>query len=216
MEVSNKELFAKVFIWLFFGLILTFGVGYYIQDNENIIQNIFGTSNYLILWIIELVLAIFLSMRIHKMSPVVAGSLYLGYSALTGLTFATLFLTYELTSIIFVFGITSIVLLIFGLIGYFTKIDLTKIGTFLFIGLIGIIIASVVSIFVESVALNLFLIIIGIIIFTGYIAYDIQMLKRRIYTAKYVESLAIFGAFQIYLDFINLFIELLRLFGREK
>ena len=213
--VETNRVFSKVFLWLFVGLLITFGTGYAIQYNEPLLNNIFSGGSYIIIWIAEIVIAIVLSIRIHKMSPTTAKVLYLLYTALTGLTFATIFIAYNIESIIIVFGITSLIMLVFGILGYKTNIDLTKISTFLIIGLIGIILASVISLFVESVALNLGIIIVSIIIFVGYIAYDIQMIKRRAYGIQDEDSLAVYGAFQLYLDFINIFIDLLRLFGRD-
>lgn len=216
MELSNNKLFSKVFMWLAIGLIITFGIGYGVSLNEKLLVNVMSPNTYLILCIATIVIAIFLSVRIHKMSGIVASILYILYTALTGLTFGILFITYSIDSIIFVFGITAVVLLIFGLIGYFTKIDLTKIGTFLFAGVIAILFAYILSLFIHSANFNLAIVILSIIIFMGYIAYDIQMIKRNLYTANNEHSLAIFGAFQLYLDFINIFVDLLRLMGREK
>ena len=213
--LNTNSVFSKVFLWLCIGLMITFGTGYAIQYNEPLLNNIFSVWSYIIIWIAEIVIAIVLSIRIHKMSPTTAKVLYLLYTALTGLTFATIFIAYNIESIIIVFGITSLIMLVFGILGYKTNIDLTKISTFLIIGLIGIILASVISLFVESVALNLGIIIVSIIIFVGYIAYDIQMIKRRAYGIQDEDSLAVYGAFQLYLDFINIFIDLLRLFGRD-
>ncbi len=215
MELSNNKIFSKVFMWLAVGLLITFTVGYGVSLNTKVLANVMSSNTYLILCIATIVIAIFLSVRIHKMSSVVATGLYLLYTALTGLTFGVLFITYSITSIIFVFGITALVFLIFGLIGYFTNIDLTKLGVFLFAGIIAIIVGYIISLFINSPGFNLAIIIISIIIFMGYIAYDVQMIKRNLYVASSEHSLAIYGAFQLYLDFINIFVDLLRLFGKE-
>ena len=120
-----------------------------------------------------------------------------------------------MSSIIFIFLITALVFLIFALIGYFTKINLTKLGTILFMGLIGILIASIINIFVQSQTFDLILVIIGIIVFIGYIAYDINKVKRLEGQID-EDKLSIIGALELYLDFINLFIRLLQLFGKNK
>lgn len=216
MASDMRQIFAKIFLWLFVGLSVTFCVGYVVQGNEPLLNSLFVNGRYMFIWLIEIVLAIVLSLRIHKMSGPVAILLYILYTAITGLTFSTIFIVYKITSIIFVFGITALTVLLFGLIGYFTKIDLSKIGTFLFMGVIAIIILSVLSIFIDSVALNYSLIFISLLIFIVYIAYDVQMIKRRLYSATNETSLAIYGAFQLYLDFINIFLDLLRIFGKEK
>lgn len=216
MDNNMREVFSKIFLWLCLGLLITFGVAYFIQDNEPIINKLFTGGTYLFVWIAEIVIAIVLSSRIHKMKPITAGILYIVYTILTGLTFSTIFILYELTSIIYIFAITAIVLLVFGLVGYKTKLDLTKISTFLFMGLIAIILLAIVSVFVESVALNLGITILSLLIFMVYIAYDVQAIKKKLYYTSSDDSLAIYGAFQLYLDFINIFIDLLSLFGKEK
>ncbi len=216
MIVNTKQVFSKIFLWLCLGLLITFGVAYLVQDNEPIINNIFGRGNYIFIWIAELVIAVILSFRIHKMNPTIATILYLIYTALTGLTFSTLFIVYKLSSIIYIFGISAIVLFVFGILGYKTKLDLTKLSTFLMMGLLAVILLSVVSLFVESIALNLGLTIISLIIFMVYIAYDVHLIKRNLYYSNNEDSLAIYGAFQLYLDFVNIFLDLLSLFGKEK
>lgn len=215
LENSNK-IFAKIFLWMFIGLLVTFGVAFYVSNNEIMLENVHKNSSYLIIVIVEVILCIVLSARIRKMNPLVAKTLYLLFAGLTGLTFSIIFIIYELESIVFVFGITSAICLIFGLIGYYTKIDLSKLGTFLFMALIAVLIASVINMFIGSEAFNLGLCILGLIIFIGYMAYDVQVIKRGMYGVENEENLAIYGAFQIYLDFINIFIRLLELFGKRR
>ncbi len=214
MELMDNKVFAKIFMWMFIGLAITFGVGYYVSCNANMLYNVFA-KGYLILSIVELLVVIVLSMCINKLSPIVAKILFCVYSFLTGLTFSAIFVVYELTSIIYVFGITSLVFLIFALIGYYTKIDLSKLGVYLFIGLVAIIIASIINVFVGSETFDLGLTIIAILVFIGYVAYDINVIKRNLQFYNQ-ENIAIYGALQLYLDFINLFIRLLKLFAKER
>lgn len=214
--VENNNIFPKIFIWLCIGLLVTFGVGYLIQDNEPLLNRVFSGANYFIIWIVEIIIAIVLSRRIHKMHYITAIVLYLIFAGLTGLTFSTIFILYKLTSIMYVFGISSAVFLVFGILGYTTKIDLSKLSTFLMVAILGVILLSVVSIFVESVALNLGLTIASLLIFIVYVAYDIQMIKKRMYYMENQDSLAVYGAFQLYLDFINIFMDLISLFGDRK
>ena len=202
----NKVL-SKVFMWLFVGLALTFGVAYVVSNNETMLYNIFDNGIHWLLVIVELVVVIVFSTRIRKMSSMTATTLYLLYSGLTGLTFSSIFVVYELTSIIYVFAITAILFLLFGLAGYFTKLDLSKISTFLLMGLIGLFLAYVLNMFIGSAAFNIGLTIIGIIIFLAFIAYDIQGIKRNWYGIDNEDNLAIYGAFQLYIDFINVFID---------
>lgn len=211
----KNNLYSKMFMWMFVGLLITFLVGYYVSTNENMIYNIFATKFYWVIYIAEIVTVIVLSARILKMSKNGAIFGFLLYSFLSGLTFSSIFLTFKMSSIIFIFLITALVFLIFALIGYFTKINLTKLGTILFMGLIGILIASIINIFVQSQTFDLILVIIGIIVFIGYIAYDINKVKRLEGQID-EDKLSIIGALELYLDFINLFIRLLQLFGKSR
>ena len=149
------------------------------------------------------------------MQAMTAKILFALYSFLTGLTFSFIFIAFKMDSIIFVFGITSLMFIIMAIIGKITNIDLTKLRTILLMGLIGIIIASLINLFIGSQTFDLGITIIGIIIFTLYIAYDVQKVK---YIAMDLEEdkAAIICAFELYLDFINLFIKLLRLLGKSK
>ena len=210
----DNKLFAKVFMWMFIGLAITFGVGYYVSLNANMLYNVFKTY-YWFLIIAEIVVVIFLSVRIRKMKPMTAKILFCAYSILTGLTISSIFVVYQITSIVYVFGITSLIFLIFALIGYFTKMDLTKIGTYLFMILLGVIICSIINMFVGSSSFDLVITIICLIVFIAYIAYDIQIIKRNLYLIPEEDNLAIYGALQLYLDFINIFLRLLQLFGRS-
>lgn len=213
--VEEKNVFSKIFLWMFIGLAITFGVAFYCAQNENMVYNIFS-KYYWILIILELVVVFTLSARIRKMNPMTAKLMFALYSFITGLTFCSIFIIYELTSIVYVFGITSILFLIFGLMGYFTKLDLTKIGTYLFMGLIGVIILSIINIFVASETFNMTISIICLVIFLAYVAYDINKIKRNLPFFNSSENLAIYGALELYLDFINIFIRLLQLFGRSR
>ena len=212
--ISNK-IFSKVFFWMFIGLAITFGVGYYVSINDVMLYNVFS-KYYIFLIIAELVLVIWLSARIRKMKPMTAKILFCLYSLVTGLTFSSIFVVYKITSIVYVFGITSLIFLIFALIGYFTKIDLTKLGIYLFMALLGVIICSIINMFIGSETFNLGLTIICLVIFIIYVAYDIQIIKRNLYMITEEDNLAIYGALQLYLDFINIFLRLLQLFGRGR
>jgi len=212
----ENKIYSKVFFWLFIGLFITFLTGTYVSTNEKLLSIIFSNNYYLIFSLIELGLAIFLSVRIHKMSSTTAKISYILYTLFSGLTFASIFVIYKLQSIILVFIVTAIVFLIFAAIGYFTKIDLTKLGIYLFMALLGIIICSVINIFIGSAGFNFGLTVACLIIFIIYIAYDIQIIKRNLYMIEEEDNLAIYGALQLYLDFINIFLRLLQLFGRSR
>lgn len=213
--LKENKIFSKVFFWMFIGLAITFGVGYYASLNEVMLYNVFS-KYYIFLIIAELVVVIVLSARIRKMQPTTAKILFCLYSFITGLTFSSIFVVYEITSIIYVFGITSLIMLIFAAIGYYTNMDLTKIGTYLFMALLAIIICSIINMFVGSETFDLTLTIICLLVFIIYIAYDVQVIKRNSYMIENEENAAIYGALQLYLDFINIFLRLLELFGKNR
>lgn len=209
----ENKIYSKVYLWLFVGLLVTFLTGAYTATNKDAMAVIFTKGYYWIFVLIELGLAIFLSARIHKMQPTTAKISYLLYTFISGLTFSSLFVVYKLESIILVFAVSSLLFLIFALIGHFTKMDLSKIGTYLFMMLIGIILCTIINIFLKNSTFDIIISAISIIVFLGFIAYDIQKIKRL--NGYLVEdNLAVIGAFELYLDFINIFIDLLRLFGK--
>ena len=211
--MDNNKLFTKIYGWLCIGLLISFITGYYVSTKHNMVYNI--ANGYWILALVEIGVCIWLSAGIRKMQTMTAKILYCLYAFLTGLTLSFLFVYFKLDSIVYVFGITSLVFAIMAVLGHFTKIDFTKLGSILLMALIGIIIASVINLFVGSATFDLGITIVGIIIFMLYIAYDIQKVK---YIANSLEEdkASIICAFQLYLDFINLFIKLLRLLGKSK
>jgi len=213
---DNNLVFSKVYMWMFIGLLTTFVTGYSLSLNLELVYNLIMGIGILPIILIQLGIAIFFSVRITKMSSITAKICFLLYSFITGLTFSVLFLIYEMGSIIMVFGITSFLFLLFAAYGYFTKKDITKLGPMLFMVLIGAIIVSIVNIFIlRNSGVDLFLSILFILIFLGFIIYDIQKIKTWVLTMG-EEKGAVFGAFQLYLDFINLFIRLLRIIGKQK
>ena len=212
--MNLNKIYSKVFGWMFLGLLVTFITGYIIANNINMLLFVLKIP-FIIYIILELGLVIFLSARIHKMSDTTAKICFLIYSFVTGLTFSTIFIIYELTSIIYVFGITALLFGIFAIFGHFTKLDLTKISTFLLMGLLGVIICSIINMFLGNSTFDLIITIISIIIFLAYTAYDMQKIKRSINILP-EENLAVISALELYLDFINLFLDLLRLFGKSK
>lgn len=214
--MKENKLFAKVFLWMFLGLFVTGGTSFYVASNPTMLLNIFGTSTYFILILIEFAVVIFLSMRIHKMSAITAGTCFILYSLLTGTTLASILVVYELPSIITMFVFTSILFLIFGLIGFCTKINLSKIGNILFMMLLGVIIVSLINLFMNASLLDIIVCAIGVVVFLGLVAYDIQKIKNMAEITDNENNMAIYGALELYLDFINIFLYLLRLFGKSR
>lgn len=209
----KNEFLSKVFKWFGLGLLITFIVSYLVSNNLMLLSLIFNGYGYIIILILEIVLAIWLTTRIRKMDSKLTKILYIGYTALTGLTFSSIFIIYEITSIIWIFLVSAIIFFVFAMIGKNEKIDLSKFGIYLFIGLIGIILLNIINIFIMNNTLDIILCVIGLIIFIAYVAYDINKI------IKYyddTDNMAVIGAFELYLDFINIFIKLLRLFGKER
>ena len=212
----NNKLLTKVFGWMVLGLLITFGTGFLVSHNENILINVLSGPGLFLILIMEILIVLFLSFRITKMSPAVAKASFILYSFVNGLFFSTYFVEFEVASLIFIFLVTAIVFAIFAFIGAVTKIDLEKLSTYLFMGLIGIIICGIINIFVGNSTFDFVLSIIGIIIFIGYTAYDVKVIMN---TEKFAlipeDNLAIYGALQLYLDFINLFIRLVQIFAKN-
>lgn len=213
--LKQNNVIAKSFGWMFIGLLLTFATGYYLSCNEYTLYKIFSGGLWIVLILLELGTVIFLSSRINKMSPNTAKIVFMLYSVLTGLTFSSIFILYELQSIIYVFIATGLVFGIFALLGYYTKIDLTKFGTYLMMMLFGIIICSIINIFIGSTMFDTIISCISIIVFVAYTAYDVKKIKMLAESST-SENIAIIGALELYLDFINLFLEILNLFGKSK
>ena len=211
----------KVYSWMSFALIITGLVAMWVVSNETLMMSIF--SNSLIFWgliIAEFACVAYLVGAIEKMSAQLATSIFIGYSALNGLTFSIIFVIYTMDSIASTFFITAGTFAIMSIYGYYTKKDLTSIGNLAFMGLIGIIIASVVNWFMASAMLYTIITYIGVLVFVALIAYDTQKIKNmNIIGNEGTEEdkkEAIMGALILYLDFINLFLFLLRIFGSRK
>ena len=207
---------AKTFGWMFIRMLVTFLTGYVIFMNPNMLLNVMSTTGLILIVIIEFALVIFLSARITKMKPITAKISFLLYSFVSGLTFSSIFIAYEMSSIIFVFLITAVLFAIMAVVGAFTKIDLTKLGTYLLMALFGVILCTIVNIFLNSSSLDLIISIVIILIFIGFTAYDVQRISRLSDMNLIAEdNLAIYGALELYLDYINLFLHLLSLFGNN-
>lgn len=220
-ERAISDVFFKVFGWMFIGLIVTAITAFVTVSSPTILATILTNNIYWIgLLIAEVVLVIVLTARIHKMSKTTATITFLLYSFVNGLTLSTIFLVYTFSSISSVFFITAGMFGVMALYGYTTKKDLTRIGSILFMALVGLIIASIVNIFWLNDTFSFIVAAIGVVIFVGLTAYDVQKIKvmaSEIRTENdFIEKFAIIGALTLYLDFINLFLKLLRLFGKSR
>jgi len=214
---AQSAYITKVYSWMFAGLSLTAGTSFYVFES-GLAEQLGGYM--MILAIITLGLVFFLSLRIEKMSATTAMLSFLGYSLLNGVVFSTIFLAYNLGSIGIVFAIASGMFGALSLYGYTTKRDLSPIGSFLFMGLIGVLIMMVINIFIESSVLSTVFSLVGIIVFSGLTVYDTQRIKEEYLLNSQGDQIAtkgaIMGALRLYLNFINLFLMLLRLLGDRR
>jgi len=205
------------------GLALTGFVALYVASNETVLQIIFG--NRLIFFgliIAELVLVFSISGMVHRMSASTATALFVIYAALNGATLSFIFIVYAQASIVSTFFVCSGTFLACSIYGWKTQKDLTSWGGFLTMGLMGIIIASLVNMFIRSSAMGMIVSYIGVILFVGLTAYDTQKLRNMAVSqpagldGAVIRKGAILGALSLYLDFINLFLMLLRIFGQSR
>ena len=212
---------AKVFNWMAVGLGIT-GLVAYLTAASGLAQVIVGSPLFLIIALGTLGLVFFLSARIDKIQASTASALFIIYSLLNGLFFSTIFLRYTGSSIAGTFFITAGMFGGMAIYGLITKRDLSGWGSFLFMGLIGIIIASIVNIFLHSSSMSWMISMIGVVVFTGLTAYDVQKIKRMgeegimSQGQEAITKGSIMGALALYLDFINLFLMLLRFFGGSR
>lgn len=212
----ENKLMPKVFLWMTLGLLVTFGTGYFVATNPTMVLNIFTSGMQWIFLLVELGLVFFLSARILKMKGITAKICFLIYSFVSGLTFSSIFIVYDLMSIFYVFLIAAIVFAIFGAIGYFTKMDLTKLGSYLLMALIAVIVCAILNIFLKNTGFDFVIAIISILIFIGFTAYDVQKIKQLQNSGLPEDNVAILSALNLYLDYINIFIHLLAIFGKQR
>ena len=220
-ESAAATLFKSLYMQMAAALTITGLVAYFLSESVDFWY--FLAENSFAIWgifIAQIVLVIWLSARLPKMSMTSATLLFILYSALMGVTMSTIFMIYTMSSIASVFFITAGTFLVMSLIGFFTRIDLTRVGSLLFMALVGLIIASVVNIFLHSDTLYWVVSYAGVVIFVGLTAYDTQKIKNMFIQYGEVDEmgqkLALYGAFSLYLDFINLFLHLLRIMGDRR
>lgn len=220
-QVSTTFL-TKVFSWMATGLALTAVLAFAVAGSSAAQQLIFGNKLIFYALIIgELGMVLYLSARIEKITAAMATALFLIYSALNGVTMAAVLLMYTAASVATTFAVAGGMFAAMAVYGTVTKKDLTGMGSFMFMGLIGIILASLVNMFMHSPAVEWAISVIGVIVFTGLTAYDIQKISRyggNVMSAgdAAIRKGAIMGALSLYLDFINLFLSLLRLLGDRR
>jgi len=222
MSQAFPVLMRKVYVWMTFALAITGICAYGVASSPGIINALY--SNQAIMWgivIAELALVFGISAAINRLSLTTATMLFVLYSALNGVMLSSIFMVYTTSSIASVFFITAGTFAVMAFIGYTTKTDLTSMGKILMMALIGMIIASLVNVFlVKSTGFDLILSYVGVLVFVGLTAYDSQKIKQMLLEApdagETAQKVALLGALSLYLDFINLFIYLLRIFGKRE
>ncbi|MBO7660012.1 MAG: Bax inhibitor-1/YccA family protein [Bacteroidaceae bacterium] len=225
-KVVEQSTFAilmrKVYVWMALALVVSGLTAYYVAGSEQMLMAIFGNQiTFWVLAIAEFGLVIGLTAALKKLSFPVAAIMVLLFSILNGVTLSAIFVVYTMSSIATTFFVTAGTFAAMAFIGYTTKKDLTKIGGILLMALIGLIIASVVNIFLKNSMMDIVISAIGVLIFVGLTAYDAQKIKEMMLDCgtevnDFTQKLAVFGALSLYLDFINLFLYLLRFLGKQR
>ncbi len=220
-RVVERGFFTQVYGWMAAALAVTGFMALAVSRNVAVQRFIFGNSVVFFGLIIgELALVMVLAGRLHRMSAQTATMLFVVYAVLNGLTLSSVFLVYTDATIARAFFVTAGMFAVMSVIGFTTKIDLSRMGSILFMALLGFIIASLVNLFLRSEALYWIITYVGVVIFVGLVAYDTQRIKAMAHAGFAEEESerkgAIYGALRLYLDFINLFLMLLRIFGRRR
>lgn len=221
VSLAFPALMRKVYVWMTLALVITGFTAFGIAENPGLVYTI--VTNRLLFWglvIGEFALVMAIYGAIGRLSATAATLLFVLYSIVNGATLSVIFLAYTMTSIASVFFITAGTFAVMAFIGYTTKTDLTSFGKMLMMGLIGIILATVVNIFIGSSMLNMIVSYVGVVVFVGLTAYDSQKIKNLLYQvdnmSEEAQKLALLGSLTLYLDFINLFLMLLRIFGGNR
>ncbi|MBK7958997.1 MAG: Bax inhibitor-1/YccA family protein [Bacteroidetes bacterium] len=220
-QVAQANFISKVYAWMSAALVITGLTAYYVAGQPSIVETIFSNKIYYYgLFFATLGIVFVFNAMINRMSVALAGGIFITYSVLMGIMLSSIFLIYTSSSIASCFFITAGTFMGMSAFGYYTKRDLTAMGNLLYMALLGIIIASVVNIFLHSTMLYWITTYIGVIIFVGLIAYDTQKIKDMNDSvpagSDAQKKLAMIGAMSLYLDFINLFLYILRIFGGRK
>jgi uncharacterized protein len=223
VQTRINSFVRSVYNWMAIGLGLTAVVAFYVSHSETLLRLILGNKLVFFgLIIAELALVFTISARVQRMQASTATGLFLLYAALNGATLSVILLIYTSASIVSTFFVCAATFVVCSIYGWVTKKDLTSVGNFMFMGLIGIIIASLINMFVQSTAMEMIISYIGVLVFVGLTAYDTQKIKNMAATqpndleAGVVRKGAILGALTLYLDFINLFLMLLRILGDRR
>jgi uncharacterized protein len=220
-RIAVPALIRKVYTWMAMALAITGITAYGVATSPNLINLIFGNKMvFLGLLIAEVVMVMWLSARLNRLSLTSATLMFVGYSVLNGVTLSSIFLVYTMSSIASTFFICAATFAAMSAYGAYTKTDLSSMGKLMFMALIGLIIATLVNLFVASSMLDLIVSYAGVLVFVGLTAWDTQKIKMMLADSDYMDEsaqkIALIGALSLYLDFVNLFLYLLRIFGGRK
>lgn len=224
VATNLRTFMARVFTWMTVALVITAAVAYLFASNETLFSSLYTQDGMSILgWIVMLAplgFVLLMSFGFQKLPAPVMMLLFVVFSVLMGMSMSFIFYAYAIGTIYLTFAVTAGVFGLMAILGYTTKIDLTRFGSIMLIGLGGIIIASIINIFLQSSGMDFIISIVGVLVFTGLTAYDVQKIKRIGMGVNMGDAsttkLAVYGALSLYLDFINLFLFLLRIFGGKK
>ncbi len=216
MEFEDNKLMSKTFFWMFIGLLSTAIVAWYTYSS-GLFVDIITNGYFNILLILEVVVVLLFSFLFKKLSPMLVAILYFIYSMLNGVSLSTIFIAFELGSIIQLFIVSALLFGVFALIGFITKKDLSSWRTLLFGILIAGVILSLINLFIGNSMLDLILDWVILFVFFGVTAYDVNTIKQLKFDSNLnQEKLYIYGAMQLYLDFINIFLRVLSIFGKRR
>jgi FtsH-binding integral membrane protein len=225
-DKPGNQFLSRVYMWMFIGLLLTAVTSFGVSSSSFLMALFLGSYLYFILIVVQFAIVLFLIWKIQSLSPTTATLVFIFYAVLSGITITPIFFAYTGASIFIVFLIASGMFIGMSLIGYFTKRDLSGIGRFLYMALIGLIIAMIANLALSIILktafpwLDFMISVAAVLIFSGLTAYDTQNIKKIGKTINinepYAQNMAIIGALKLYLDFINIFIHLLRLFGQRR
>ena len=218
VDVGLRTYMLRVYNYMCVALALSGAVAFYVSTSPTLQQAIFGTPLMWVVFLAPLGLVFFLSARIHKMSATAAQTTFWIFAGLMGMSLASIFIAYTPESVTRVFFITAGAFAGLSLVGYTTKRDLSGMRTFLFMGVIGLVIAMVVNMFLASSGLQLLISVAGVLIFAGLTAYDTQRIKLMYYEADSAEvttKKSIMGALKLYLDFLNMFMFMMHIMGNR-
>lgn len=222
-DPAFKNYIAKVYKHMSIALIVSGLVSFLLSQSPSLMQAIFDTRLKLLVILAPLALVLFTSFKFHSLTSLQIRTLLYIFASVIGVSLSSIFLIYTTQSIAKIFFITSSIFALMSLYGYTTKKDLTNFGSFLIMALIGLIIVGLVNIFLKSSGFQLIISVIGVFIFIGFTAYDTQKIKKYYIELVNIDAnqieidkIAILGALNLYMDFINLFVHLLHLFGKKK